>query len=53
MSGAAETIVVDNGSEFTSRALAAWAYSRGGQVDFIHGEKPVENAFITVQRPLA
>jgi putative transposase len=40
------SITVDHGTEFTSRALEDWAYSRGVQLDFIHPGKPVENAFI-------
>ena len=39
-------IVVDNGPEFTSRALDAWAYSRGIQLHFIQPGKPVQNAFV-------
>jgi putative transposase len=39
-------VVCDNGSEFTSRALDAWAYQRGVKLLFIRPGKPVENAFI-------
>lgn len=39
-------ITVDNGSELTSKALDAWAYAHGGQLDFIRPGKPVENAVI-------
>ncbi len=39
-------ITVDNGSEFTSRAMEAWAYQRGIALDFIRPGKPVENSFI-------
>jgi putative transposase len=39
-------ITVDNGPEFTSRALDAWAYTRGVELDFIRPGKPVDNAFI-------
>jgi len=39
-------IVVDNGPEFTSRALDAWAYARGVQLHFIRPGKPVDNAFV-------
>jgi len=37
---------VENGQEFTSKALDAWAHKRGLRLDFIRPEKPVENAFI-------
>jgi transposase InsO family protein len=36
---------LDNGTEFTSRALDAWAYRRGVRLDFIAPGKPVQNAF--------
>lgn len=39
-------ITVDNGSEFTSKALDAWAYAHGIKMDFIRPGKPVENAVI-------
>jgi putative transposase len=39
-------ITVDNGSEFSSRALEAWAIDRGVQLCFIRPGRPVENAFI-------
>ena len=41
-----ESITVDNGSEFSSRALDAWAYQRGVKLDFIRPGKPVENGYI-------
>lgn len=41
-----QSITVDHGSEFMSRALEDWAYQRGVQLDFIRPGKPVENAFI-------
>jgi putative transposase len=37
---------VDNGSEFCSRALEAWAIERGVSLFFIRPGRPVENAFI-------
>ncbi len=40
------TIVVDNGPEFTSRALDQWAYERGIELHFIEPGKPVQNAYI-------
>ena len=44
--GYPEQITVDNGPEFYSRALDAWAYRHGVRLDFIRQGKPVENAFI-------
>jgi putative transposase len=44
--GFPETIVVDNGPEFASKALHAWAYQHGIQLHFIDPGKPVQNAFI-------
>jgi putative transposase len=39
-------IVIDNGPEFAGKALDAWAYRRGVQLQFIRPGKPIENAFI-------
>jgi putative transposase len=39
-------ITVDNGGEFVSRAMDAWAYAHAVRLDFIRPGKPVENAFI-------
>jgi putative transposase len=44
--GAPASITVDNGTEFTSRALDHWAYSNGVHLDFIRPGKPVENEHI-------
>lgn len=44
--GRPRTIVVDNGPEFQSRALDAWAHEHGVHLQFIRPGKPVENAFI-------
>ena len=44
--GAPDAITVDNGSEFVSRAMDAWAYAHDVRLDFIRPGKPVENAFI-------
>ena len=43
-------ISVDNGSEFASKALDAWAYAHGVKLDFIRPGKPVENAMIVSSR---
>jgi putative transposase len=44
--GAPASITVDNGSEFYSRAMEAWAYQYAVQLDFIRPGKPVENSYI-------
>jgi putative transposase len=44
--GLPDVIRVDNGPEFTSKALDQWAYENGIRMDFIRPGKPVENAFI-------
>jgi putative transposase len=44
--GAPRSITVDNGSEFASRVMDAWAYRHGLHLDFIRPGKPVENGFI-------
>jgi len=41
-----QRIVVDNGPEFHSKALDAWARTRGVQLQFIRPGKPVDNAYI-------
>ncbi len=40
------TMVIDNGSEFTSRAFLAWAEKKGIALHFIDSGKPNQNAFI-------
>ena len=44
--GLPESITVDNGSEFTSKALDAWAYQHNVKINFIQPGKPVQNAYI-------
>ena len=44
--GIPETIVIDNGPEFTSRALDEWAYRRGVRLLFITPGRPIENAYV-------
>lgn len=41
-----QRITVDNATEFTSRALDAWAYWNQVQLDFSRPGKPVDNCFI-------
>jgi transposase InsO family protein len=44
--GLPESITVDNGAEFCSRAVDGWAYQHGVKLDFIRRGKPVENGYI-------
>lgn len=44
--GLPAAIVVDNGSEFTSRAMDQWAFQNGVELKFIQPGKPIQNAFI-------
>jgi len=40
------SITVDRGTEFTSKALEAWAWQWGVKLDFTHPGKPMENGHI-------
>jgi putative transposase len=40
-----ETLVVDNGPEFSGKALDEWAYRHGVKLHFIDPGKPIQNAF--------
>ena len=44
--GLPEVVVTDNGPEFTSRALDAWAYDSGVALQFIEPGKPVQNCYV-------
>ena len=44
--GAPIAITVDNGGEFVSRAMDAWAYAHDVRLEFIRPGRPVENSFI-------
>lgn len=44
--GYPETIVIDNGPEFISKALDQWAHEHHVSLHFIRPGRPVENAFI-------
>jgi putative transposase len=46
MRGAPALIVMDNGPEFTSRALDAWAYQHGIRLHLIQPGKPIQNCFV-------
>lgn len=41
-----KTLAVDNGPEFTSKALDQWAYLNDVEIDFSRPGKPTDNAFI-------
>ena len=43
--GLPEVITVDNGPEFSGRAMDEWAFRRGVKLNFIRPGKPIENAF--------
>jgi putative transposase len=44
--GASESITTDNGGEFAGRAMEAWAYQTGVQMDCIRPGRPVQNGYI-------
>ena len=44
--GLPDSITVDHGPEFESRALDAWAYRRAVRLAFIRPGKPVDNCYI-------
>lgn len=44
--GLPKQIMVDNGPEFTGRALDAWAYARDVQLCFIEPGRPMQNGYI-------
>ncbi len=44
--GAPQRICVDNGPEFASKALDAWAYRQGIHLVFSRPGKPTDNAYI-------
>jgi len=44
--GKPEVINVDNGSEFTSKALDVWAYQHGIKLNFSRPGKPTDNSYI-------
>ena len=43
--GVPRRIAIDNGPEFISKALDAWAYQNGVQLEFSRPGKPTDNAF--------
>jgi putative transposase len=44
--GMPKRIATDNGPEFISKALDAWAYRNGVQLEFSRPGKPTDNAFV-------
>lgn len=44
--GTPESITVDNGTEFASKAMDLWAYRNRVHLDFIRPGRPVENGYI-------
>jgi len=44
--GVPERIMMDNGPEFTGKAMDAWAYSQKVELDFIRPGKPMENGYV-------
>ena len=44
--GLPAAITVDNGTEFTSKALDEWAYRRGVKLDYTRPGKPTDNGLI-------
>ena len=44
--GYPQSITVDNGTEFCSKAVDGWAYRKGVKLEFIRPGRPVENGFI-------
>jgi len=44
--GLPQVIRTDNGKEFCSKAMVAWAHERGVQLRLIHPDKPNQNAYI-------
>ncbi|GAA4340438.1 hypothetical protein GCM10023165_20380 [Variovorax defluvii] len=44
--GLPRAITVDNGTEFTSKALDDWAYRRGVKLDYTRPGKPTDNGLI-------
>ncbi len=43
--GLPNVITMDNGPEFTGRALDEWAYRKGVKLNFIQPGKPIKNAY--------
>jgi transposase InsO family protein len=46
LTGLPQVLVMDNGPEFTSKAMLCWAEQRGVKLHFIDPDKPAQNAYI-------
>jgi putative transposase len=46
LTGLPEVLVLDNGLEFTSKAMLCWAEERGLKLHFIDPGRPMQNAYI-------
>jgi len=44
--GTPQSITVDNGTEFASKAVDLWAYQNAVHLNFIRPGRPVENGYI-------
>ena len=44
--GKPDTLLCDNGSEFTSQVVDLWAYQHGVRIDYSRPGKPTDNAYI-------
>ena len=44
--GSPISLLVDNGPEFSGKALDEWAYRHGGRLDFIAPGKPTQNPYV-------
>ena len=49
--GLPDVILVDNGTEFTSKAFDEWAYDNGVKIDYSRPGKPTDNAYGDVSSP--
>lgn len=44
--GVPQMLIMDNGPEFTGKAVDMWAYQHGVQLHFIDPGKPIQNAYV-------
>jgi putative transposase len=44
--GLPQAITIDNGPEFSGKALDAWAFQRGVRLEFIQPGRPTQNGYI-------
>ena len=48
--GRPQSIVCDNGTEFTCKAMYFWSQEQQVRLDFFQPGKPTQNAFVELQR---